>query len=94
VVVRRPDLQPRDAGLSLDDRSPSCRPLAVDVSDRLEPLMTARELAEMLRVSLSTVRRWTRSGKVPAVRLSNRAIRYRRSDVEAALRYRKGAPPA
>ncbi len=50
-----------------------------------EPLLTARELAELLGVSTDTLLRWTRAGKVPALRLPGGAIRYRPDAIEAWL---------
>ena len=42
----------------------------------IEPLLTAREVAEQLAVSPETVLRWTRRGELPAYRLPGGAIRY------------------
>ena len=42
-----------------------------------EPLLTARQVAELLGVSAETVLRWTRRGELPAIRLPSGAIRYR-----------------
>ena len=54
-------------------------------------LMTAREVAEMLDVPVSTVREWGRNGTLPRVKLG-RHVRYIRSHVEAAiLRAEEGA---
>ena len=53
-----------------------------------EPLLTARELAELLGVSGETLLRWTRAGKVPALRLPGGAIRYRPNAIEAWLEER------
>lgn len=39
-------------------------------------LITADELANRLRIRPGTVRSWTREGKIPAVRLSAKVIRY------------------
>ena len=39
-------------------------------------LITADELATRLRIRPHTVRSWTRDGKIPAVRLSAKVIRY------------------
>lgn len=50
-----------------------------------EPLLTAEDVAKRLNVHTETVRRWTRDGKLPAVRLPNRAVRFRSEDVEALL---------
>jgi excisionase family DNA binding protein len=42
-----------------------------------ERLLTTRELADRLGVRTETVLRWTREGRIEAVRLSCRAFRYR-----------------
>lgn len=51
----------------------------------LEPLLTPREVATILRVEISTVRSWTRTGRLPLVRLGPRVPRYRQSDIEALM---------
>jgi excisionase family DNA binding protein len=48
-------------------------------------LLTARELADRLGVSVETVLRWARRGKLPAVYLSSRAIRFREDEIDAWL---------
>ena len=56
-----------------------------------EGLMTEAELARLLHVSLSTVKRLRVSGEGPPyVKIGPRAIRYRREDVEAWLKRREG----
>jgi excisionase family DNA binding protein len=53
-----------------------------------ERLLTAREVGELLGVSAETVLRWTRAGKLRAIRLpgtSRGRLRYRPEDVEAWL---------
>jgi excisionase family DNA binding protein len=56
-----------------------------------EGLMTEAELAQLLHVSLSTVKRLRVSGEGPPyVKIGKRAIRYRRGDVEAWLKRREG----
>jgi excisionase family DNA binding protein len=47
-------------------------------------LMTAREVAELLDVPVSTVREWGREGTLPRVKLG-RHVRFIRSHVEAAI---------
>jgi excisionase family DNA binding protein len=49
------------------------------------PLLTARELAEQLGVSVGALLRWTRAGQVPAVKLPSGAVRYRPEEIEAWL---------
>jgi len=46
------------------------------------PLLTARQVAELLGVSTETVLRWTRRGDLPALRLPGGAIRYRESELD------------
>ena len=48
-------------------------------------LLTAREVAELLGVSAETTLRWTRAGKLPAIRLPSGAIRYREADIDEWL---------
>lgn len=51
----------------------------------LEALLTAEQLALYLNVPESWVRTEQRAGRIPAVRLGKKYVRFRRSDVEAAL---------
>lgn len=58
-----------------------------------EMLMTARDVAEYLQCSLSTVRRMVMRGKIPHFRLG-KLVRFRRGDVDAWLRlYHEGELP-
>ena len=50
------------------------------VSPEREPLLTVREVADLLRVAEKTVRRWVAQRRLPCVRLG-RAIRFARGDV-------------
>ena len=50
-----------------------------------EKLMTAREVADYLQCSLSTVRRMVGRGGIPHFRLG-KLVRFRRTDVDAWLR--------
>lgn len=54
-----------------------------DVSlDNLPDLLTVREVAELLRVSPLTVKRWGKRGKLPAIRINSRGDRrYRKEAV-------------
>lgn len=47
--------------------------------------LTARQLAEVLQVSESTVRKLARSGRIPAVRVTPRLTRYNLQSVLRAL---------
>jgi excisionase family DNA binding protein len=50
-----------------------------------EEFLTARQLAEVLQVSESTVRRLAREGRIPCVRLTPRLLRFKLKAVYRAL---------
>ncbi len=51
-----------------------------------DAIMTGTEVADFLRVHLSSVRRWSRSGELKAYKVGNRGDwRYRHQDVLAFL---------
>jgi excisionase family DNA binding protein len=52
------------------------------------PLLTAREVADVVGVSSETVLRWTRRGELPAIRLPGGAIRVRENVLDEWLRER------
>jgi excisionase family DNA binding protein len=54
-----------------------------------EPLLTAREVAEMLAVSPETVLRRWRAGELPGFRLASNVLRFRESEVLAWLEGRR-----
>ena len=43
--------------------------------ESLPDLLTVREVAELLRVSPLTIKRWGRKGKLPAIRINSRGDR-------------------
>lgn len=50
--------------------------------NNLPDLLTVREVADLLRVSPLTVKRWGKRGKLPAIRINSRGDRrYRRDAV-------------
>jgi len=52
----------------------------------LEKLLTARQVANLLQVHITTVKRWSRSGMLKSYRLGSRGdLRYREADVLAFL---------
>ena len=61
---------------------------------RREDFLTARQLAEVLQVSESTVRRLAREGRIPVVRLTPRLARYHLQAVMRALDGDKPRPRA
>lgn len=57
------------------------------------PLLTAAEVADLLRVSESTIKQWARAGVIPSVRCTPTTVRFDFSEVRAALKARfRGAP--
>ena len=48
--------------------------------------LTAAELARHLRVTTPTVLRWHRAGKIPAVRITAKVLRFDLTDVLTALK--------
>ena len=51
-------------------------------NDQLETMLTARQVADFLQVSISTVRRWSDKGLLKFYRVGSRGDRrYRRKDV-------------
>ncbi|MHB8516610.1 MAG: helix-turn-helix domain-containing protein [Dehalococcoidia bacterium] len=55
------------------------------LQDEFRGFCTVAEAADMLGVSASTIWRWIDADRLPAFRLGPKAIRIRRSDVEAAV---------
>lgn len=53
---------------------------------KLKPdeFITRQQAAEILKISLPTLRKWTTSGKLKSYQI-NRTIRYRLSDINTAL---------
>lgn len=47
--------------------------------------LTARQLADHLQVSETTIRRLRRTGRIPAVVLTDRLVRFNLKDVQRAL---------
>jgi len=51
---------------------PAKQPLSLN---NLPDLLTVREVAELLRVSPLTIKRWGKRGKLPAIRINSRGDR-------------------
>jgi excisionase family DNA binding protein len=58
--------------------------------DDLPPLLTAEEVADVMRVSKATVLRWSREGTLAPVG-ARRSVRFRREDIEALLTPRQAS---
>jgi len=56
----------------------------ISLSD-LPDLMTIREVAELLRISPLTIKRWGKKGKLPAIRINTRGDRRYRKEVVLRL---------
>jgi excisionase family DNA binding protein len=57
-----------------------------------DPLLTPREVAEILGVRTTTIARWAREGTLPASLTPGGHRRYRREDVRRLLNRQHGAP--
>jgi excisionase family DNA binding protein len=55
----------------------------MEASERDREFLSPREVADLLGVSSDTVLGWVREGRLRAVRLSSRTIRFRREDIAA-----------
>ena len=62
----------------MNDESPSA-------DGAREEFLTARQLASVLQVSESTVRRLAREGRIPSVRITSRIVRFNLKAVRQAL---------
>ncbi len=56
----------------------------VSIED-LPDLLTIKEVASLLRVSPLTIKRWGKSGKLPAIRINSRGDRRYRKEVVLRL---------
>lgn len=56
--------------------------------NNVKEMMTATELAKLLRLQPDTIRVWTREGIIPAIRVTGKVIRFDFAEVERALRMR------
>jgi excisionase family DNA binding protein len=58
----------------------------------LEPLLTARDLAPLLGVGVSTLYEWQRKGLIPYIKLPGHGIRFRASDLQTWIESRIISP--
>src|SRR5436309_697031 len=58
------------------------RPVAINQAD---DMVTVAEAAKALRVSVATIKRWLKDGRLPAFHLGPRYIRIRRADLNRVL---------
>jgi predicted DNA-binding transcriptional regulator AlpA len=58
--------------------------------NKLEPLLTKRDVSRWLQISERGVESLTEAGKLPAIKVGNKILRWRRADIEQQFR-RRGA---
>ncbi|HKP87277.1 MAG TPA: helix-turn-helix domain-containing protein [Blastocatellia bacterium] len=76
-----------ESGVSKSDAPKSGEPEAPEqAKEKRTEYLTAHQLAEVLQVSQSTIHRLRRAGRIPAVALTDRLIRFNLRDVQKALR--------
>ena len=63
---------------------PNKSSVKISLSD-LPDLMTIREVADLLRISPLTIKRWGKKGKLPAIRINSRGDRRYRKEVVLRL---------
>ena len=80
MTAERPS-QPRPARAKPEEDETS-----EQAKEKRADYLTARQLAEVLQISESTVHRLRRAGRIPAVMLTDRLIRFNLRDVQKALR--------
>lgn len=54
----------------------------------MSELVTAKELADRLRLRPSTIKRWAQEGFIPSLRLSGKVVRFDPEAVERTIRER------
>lgn len=57
--------------MTAEEKNKISKPKLVDLPD----LLTVREVADLLRVSPLTIKRWGKRGKLPAIRINSRGDR-------------------
>lgn len=70
--------------MSRDDICGAREHAVISDMPEMSPLMTTREVAQLLRRTERTIRNWVRKGRLKPVRLG-RAVYFRRVDIERLL---------
>jgi hypothetical protein len=66
--------------------------MTAPAKDKRAEYLTARQLSEVLQISEASVHRLRRTGRIPAVQLTDRLIRFNLRDVQRALRPQTSTP--
>jgi len=76
--------------VAAERQKPPSKPAESDApeqpKDRRAEYLTARQLSDVLQISEATVHRLRRAGRIPAVLLTDRLIRFNLREVQKALR--------
>ncbi len=56
----------------------------------MEELLTAEEVAKILKVSNSAVFKWAKRGIIPSYRIHEKCLRFKKQDIEAFIERGKG----
>ena len=56
----------------------------------IEPLLTAEEVAEILKVTPSAVFKWAKRGAIESYRINDKCLRFKIRDVELFIEKGKG----
>jgi len=57
-----------------------------NINKNLQKLLRVEEVADLLQVDIETVRRYVRSGKLPAIKLGGKYIRISKTDLDEFLK--------
>ncbi len=81
--ITKINLQPQDKEVTdINNNIPKVSKKLKVSLEELPDLLTVREVAELLRVSPLTIKRWGKRGKLPAIRINSRGDRrYRKEAV-------------
>lgn len=85
-ISRDPGTHPPAGEREAFEHAGDKRPEEKRLEEKKVEYLTARQLGEVLQISESTVHRLRRSGRIPAVLLTDRLIRFNLRDVQKALR--------
>lgn len=62
-------------------------------SEQSDGWLTSEQAAEYLQVNVETLRRWARTGEIPAAKLGNRGgFRFKKEDLDRFVERRYPAP--